>query len=501
MSMERALELAAKADQRAYPKPTVGAVVVAAGEIVGEGATETDGRHGEVVALAAAGEHARGGTLYVTMEPCAHHGTTPPCVDAVLAAGIGRVVAGSLDPNPEAGGGLERLREHGVETELADSFAARHQNEAWRTWVSLGRPFVTYKAAVTLDGRVTVPGERWVTGEESRRRVHELRARSDAVAVGMGTVRLENPRLDAREVDAARHPRRLAFGSGPLPDGSELELRTGELEEELRALAAEGVQSLLLEGGPTLARAFLEAGLVDKLAALRRAEALGRRPAGRPRSRRPARAFASDEPPGRRRRSARGLSARAVSERRLLAIDLAVKVALVALLLFGAFSGLDRFEGKAMTGRALIYPVAVLIVPAVWWLRFRRARYPYALDILIVLPFLIDTAGNALDLYDTVAWWDDANHLVNWFILVLGFGTVLLRTPLAPVVIFGLALGFGAVTNILWEIGEYFAFIRDNPDEYETAYTDTVGDLALSLTGSFLAALVLTVSARRRSSL
>jgi diaminohydroxyphosphoribosylaminopyrimidine deaminase/5-amino-6-(5-phosphoribosylamino)uracil reductase len=265
MSLERALELAALADGRAYPKPTVGAVVVAGGEIVGEGATEEDGRHGEVVALAAAGERARGATLYVTMEPCAHHGTTPPCVDAVLAAGIGRVVAGSLDPNPEAGGGLERLREQGVETELADSFAARRQNEAWRTWASKGRPFVTYKAATTLDGRVTVPGERWVSGEESRRLVHELRAVSDAVAVGMGTVRLENPRLDARNVAAPRQPRRLAFGRGPLPEGSELELRNGPLEDELRALAADGVQSLLLEGGPTLARAFLEAGLVDKL--------------------------------------------------------------------------------------------------------------------------------------------------------------------------------------------------------------------------------------------
>lgn len=265
MSMERALELAAAAGGRAYPKPTIGAVVVADGEIVGEGATESDGRHGEVVALAAAGERARGATLYVTMEPCAHHGTTPPCVDAVVAAGIGRVVAGSLDPNPEAGGGLERLREQRVETELADSFAARRQNEAWRTWVAERRPFVTYKAAVTLDGRVTVPGERWVSGEKSRRLVHELRARSDAVAVGMGTVRLENPRLDARDVAAARQPRRLAFGSGPLPEGSELELRSGPLEEELRALAADGVQSLLLEGGPTLAQAFLEARLVDKL--------------------------------------------------------------------------------------------------------------------------------------------------------------------------------------------------------------------------------------------
>ena len=111
VSLQRALELAAEAAGRAYPKPTIGAVVVAYGEIVGEGATETDGRHGEVVALAAAGDRARGATLFVTMEPCAHHGTTPPCVDAVLAAGIRGVVVGSLDPNPEAGGGLARLRE------------------------------------------------------------------------------------------------------------------------------------------------------------------------------------------------------------------------------------------------------------------------------------------------------------------------------------------------------------------------------------------------------
>ena len=265
MSLERALELAESANVRAYPKPTVGAVLVADGEVVGEGATEESGRHGEIVALEAAGELARGATLFVTMEPCAHHGTTPPCVDALLAAGVSRVVAGSLDPNPEAQGGLERLQASGVEVEHADSFEARRQNEAWRTWVALGRPFVTYKAAMTLDWRVTVPGVRWVSGEASRRRVHELRAASDAVAVGMGTVRLENPRLDARDVDAKRQPRRLAFGSGPLPDGSELELRSGPLDDELRALAAEGVQSLLLEGGPTLAGAFLEAGLVDKL--------------------------------------------------------------------------------------------------------------------------------------------------------------------------------------------------------------------------------------------
>ena len=265
MSLDRALELAAAANRRAYPKPTVGAVLAHGDEVVGEGATEAEGRHGEVVALAEAGQRARGATLYVTMEPCAHHGTTPPCVDAILAAGVARVVAGSLDPNPEAQGGLERLRAAGVEVELVDTPDARRQNEAWRTWVSLGRPFVTYKAATTLDGRVAVPGERWVSGPESRLLVHRLRATSDAVAVGMGTVRLENPRLDARDVDAPRQPRRLAFGSGPLPDGSELELRSGALEDELRALAAEGVQSLLLEGGPTLASAFLAAGLVDKL--------------------------------------------------------------------------------------------------------------------------------------------------------------------------------------------------------------------------------------------
>jgi diaminohydroxyphosphoribosylaminopyrimidine deaminase / 5-amino-6-(5-phosphoribosylamino)uracil reductase len=265
MSLERALELAELAHGRGYPKPTVGAAVVADGEIVGEGVTEAGGRHGEIVALAAADERARGATLYVSMEPCAHHGTTAPCTDAIVAAGIGRVVAGSRDPNPEAGGGLERLRDAGVEAELDDRFEARRQNEAWRTWVALGRPFVTYKAAVTLDGRVTVPGSRWVSGEQSRRHVHELRAAADAVAVGMGTVRLENPALDARGVDAARQPRRLAFGQGPLPRGSELELRSGALEDELGALAADGVQSLLLEGGPTLAGAFLRAGLVDKV--------------------------------------------------------------------------------------------------------------------------------------------------------------------------------------------------------------------------------------------
>jgi diaminohydroxyphosphoribosylaminopyrimidine deaminase/5-amino-6-(5-phosphoribosylamino)uracil reductase len=267
VSLERALELAERGRGTAHPNPIVGAVIVGMrGEVVGEGWHERKGEpHAEVIALEAAGERARGATLFVTMEPCAHHGSTPPCTEAVLAAGIGRVVAASLDPNPEATGGLAALRAAGIDTELDDRFEARAQNEAWRTWVSKERPFVTYKVAVTLDGRVTVPGERWISGEQSRRLVHELRAESDAVAVGMGTVRADDPRLDARGVDAPRQPRRVAFGRGRLPEGSELELRSGPLREELAVLASEGVQSLLLEGGPTLAGAFFAEGLVDKL--------------------------------------------------------------------------------------------------------------------------------------------------------------------------------------------------------------------------------------------
>jgi len=264
---ERALELAERGRGKTADHPLVGAVVVRDDAVVGEGWYEYDSvHHAETIALEQAGESARGATLYVTLEPCSHQGRTPPCVDAVVGAGVARVVVGSRDPNPVVDGrGLERLRAAGLEVELLDDFAARRQNEAWRLWKSLGRPFVTYKAAVTLDGRVALPGRRWVSGEDSRQRVHELRAVSDAVAVGMGTVRADAPRLDARDVQAEKQPRRLAFGSGPLPEGSELELRSGPLEEELPALAADGVQSLLLEGGPTLATAFLAAGFVDKL--------------------------------------------------------------------------------------------------------------------------------------------------------------------------------------------------------------------------------------------
>jgi diaminohydroxyphosphoribosylaminopyrimidine deaminase/5-amino-6-(5-phosphoribosylamino)uracil reductase len=268
VSLERALELAELGRGKVEgTHPLVGAVLVQDGAVVGEGWYDGRGTpHAEVAALAAAGEWARGATLYVTLEPCSHHGTTPPCADAIIEAGVTRVVAAVGDPNPKVDGrGFERLREAGLEVELADLWEARVQNEAWRVWIARGRPFVTYKVAVTLDGRVSVPGSRWVTGDASRRRVHELRAAADAVAVGMGTVRADDPALTARDVGADEQPRRLAFGRGPLPEGSELELHTGPLEQELHALGADGVRSLLLEGGPTLASSFLAADLVDKL--------------------------------------------------------------------------------------------------------------------------------------------------------------------------------------------------------------------------------------------
>ena len=270
MTMRRAIELAERGRGTTYPNPLVGAVVVNGGEVVGEGWHERRGApHAEVNALRAAGDRARRSTMYVSLEPCTHHGSTPPCVDAILEAGVERVVIGVRDPNPNvSGGGVERLREAGVDVEVVagePAWRARDLNAGWLSVHERGRPWVIYKAGVTLDGRMTVPGARWVTGEEARRRVHELRGSVDAVAVGMGTVRADAPRLDARDVGAPKQPRRLAFGRGPLPDGSELELRSGRLDDELRALANEGVQTLLLEGGATLASAFLKAGFVDKL--------------------------------------------------------------------------------------------------------------------------------------------------------------------------------------------------------------------------------------------
>jgi hypothetical protein len=176
-------------------------------------------------------------------------------------------------------------------------------------------------------------------------------------------------------------------------------------------------------------------------------------------------------------------------------LDVAVKVALVGLLLLAVLRpDLPQFEGKAIGGRALTYPLAAIVVPVGWWFwgRGRGWSYPYVVDICLVLPFLIDVVGNALDLYDSISWWDDLNHFVNWGILVTAFGQLLLRLPLGRLNTACLMVGFGAVTAVLWEFGEYFTFIRGGPEE-KTAYTDTLGDLAGGLAGSTLAA-VLTVT-------
>jgi hypothetical protein len=176
-------------------------------------------------------------------------------------------------------------------------------------------------------------------------------------------------------------------------------------------------------------------------------------------------------------------------------LDLATKAALVGLLLLAVLKpDLPQFEGKAMAGRAATYPLAAVIVPLGWWLWGRREarHYPYGLDILLVLPFLIDVVGNALDLYDSIDWWDDFNHFLNWGLLVAACGQFLVRFPLGKVNTAALMIGFGGVTAILWELGEYFTFIRGGPEE-RTAYTDTLGDLSGGLTGSTIAA-VLTVT-------
>lgn len=171
----------------------------------------------------------------------------------------------------------------------------------------------------------------------------------------------------------------------------------------------------------------------------------------------------------------------------LLIVDVALKVALVALLLLAVLApDLPQFAGKAMAGRALTYPLATVVVPVIWWIWLRQYPYPFLVDILVVLPFFIDIAGNALDLYDSIEWWDDLNHLVNWAILTAGACVALSYLPLGRLNRFALGVGFGAFTAIIWELAEYVTFIRDSP-ELATAYTDTLGDLALGTLGAVIA--------------
>jgi diaminohydroxyphosphoribosylaminopyrimidine deaminase / 5-amino-6-(5-phosphoribosylamino)uracil reductase len=312
--MEEALRLAARGLGRTSPNPAVGAVVVRRGQVVGRGFhRRAGGPHAEVFALRQAGRRARGATLYVTLEPCCHVGRTPPCVDAVLAARVARVVVGALDPSPKVRGrGVVKLRRGGVRVEVGLREAeSRALNEDFEKYVTRGLPFVVLKLAATLDGRIaTSSGDsRWVTGTAARRRVHQMRNRLDAVLVGAETVRLDDPELSCR-IRGGRNPLRVILGGRlPVPEsarvfredprrtrlyttaegGAKAERlrrrgvdvrrgggdRSGALRRVLADLARSGVKSVLIEGGGRVAARALREGLVDRIALFFAAKLLG----------------------------------------------------------------------------------------------------------------------------------------------------------------------------------------------------------------------------------
>jgi diaminohydroxyphosphoribosylaminopyrimidine deaminase / 5-amino-6-(5-phosphoribosylamino)uracil reductase len=308
--LARAIELAERGRGHTSPNPIVGAVVVREGEVVGEGwHEEYGGPHAEVNALRAAGANAAGATIYVSLEPCCHVGKTPPCTEAILDAGIARVVVASDDPTEKASGrGLGILRDEGVEVTVAGgelAASARLLNQAFRKHARTGRPWVLFKSAMTLDGKVaTVTGDsKWISGADSRARAHRFRAAVDAVVVGIGTALADDPQLTARLEGVHRQPRRVVFDSvGRLPldsqlvtmasdlpltvvvsraaprsatdalemAGAEVIVATGGNEQArvrsaLEQLGAAGVTSILLEGGPHLAGAFFDAGEIDEV--------------------------------------------------------------------------------------------------------------------------------------------------------------------------------------------------------------------------------------------
>jgi diaminohydroxyphosphoribosylaminopyrimidine deaminase/5-amino-6-(5-phosphoribosylamino)uracil reductase len=301
-AMARALDLAWRGWGRVQPNPLVGAVVLQNGEPVGEGwHPEFGDRHAEAVALARAGERARGATMVVTLEPCSHQGKQPPCTEAIIRSGIRRVVAALPDPNPAAAGGGDRLREAGVEVELGPlSDAAAAQNAIFlHSLAPTTHPYVALKLATTLDGRIAdgYGRSRWISGAESRDYVQWLRAGFDAIAVGGRTARLDDPSLTVRgKVQPRVPPRRVVFDSaadlGPqltlirtasevptlavvspkadvskvkrLEAGGVTVLRAGTLDESLQSLYGLGIRSLLVEGGGQLAGALMGAGLVNR---------------------------------------------------------------------------------------------------------------------------------------------------------------------------------------------------------------------------------------------
>jgi diaminohydroxyphosphoribosylaminopyrimidine deaminase / 5-amino-6-(5-phosphoribosylamino)uracil reductase len=303
--MELALSLAEKGRGLTRPNPMVGAVIVRGDEIAGQGFhRRAGGDHAEIVALAMAGERARGATLYVTLEPCSHYGKTPPCCEAVARSGISRVVAAMTDPNPLVSGrGFVYLREHGVAVEsgLLEDRAAL-LNEVYLKFIRTGRPFVTLKLAVTLDGRIAARdgSAKWISGPESRKRVHRMRALSDAVMVGAGTVLADNPRLTVRDVEGQQPVRVVLDSRLRIPedalvyDGGAVIVITSDSADEAKAgalrrrgaeviamrssggffdlaevldmLGGRGMSAVLCEGGSTLATGLLRSGLADKVA-------------------------------------------------------------------------------------------------------------------------------------------------------------------------------------------------------------------------------------------
>lgn len=267
--MARAAELAASVRASASPNPWVGCLVVS-GEEVFEGATEPPGGpHAEVVALRRAAGKAQGSTLYTTLEPCVHEGRTGPCVDAILSSGVARVVVGIEDPDANVdGGGVAALRRAGVEVTVGvGAEAVREQLAPYLKHRLTGRPWVVLKLASTLDGRTADASgaSRWITGPAAREDAHRLRAESDAVLVGAGTVRADDPRLTARAGCVPRQPLRVVLGRAPegarIRPALELEGEPGSVLDEL---GARGVVQLLVEGGATVAGELHREGLVDR---------------------------------------------------------------------------------------------------------------------------------------------------------------------------------------------------------------------------------------------
>ena len=267
--MRRAVNAAATARTRTAPNPWVGAALLAADGTVHAGATEPPGgRHAEIVALQAAGGAAKGATLATTLEPCAHTGRTGPCTEAIIDAGVARVLIAIDDPDDNVSGtGVSRLREAGIEVVLGPcADAVRAQLAAYLHHRQTGRPYVILKLAATVDGRTAAPdGEsEWITGVEARTDVHRLRAESQAILVGAGTVRADDPSLTVRLVDGP-DPRRIVLGAAP--DGAKIHPCTqwvGPIPELLDELGADGVLQLMVEGGANVASEFHDAGLVDR---------------------------------------------------------------------------------------------------------------------------------------------------------------------------------------------------------------------------------------------